>query len=179
MIPQARPPICDKLTMQCNSSTIFQVLFLCFSLGLTSIGAGGIRSASMAFGADQFVKRYNKEKSLAALESYFGWYYVASAVAVIISLTFVAYIQEHSGWQVGFGVPAVFMLLGVLLFFSASSFYIRSHEKSSLFTSFFQVIVASYKNRHFTLALGKNNVYYHKKDSALVVPSEKLRYFTP
>ncbi|KAK1367771.1 Solute carrier family 15 (Peptide/histidine transporter), member 3/4 [Heracleum sosnowskyi] len=176
MITQARPPTCDVNTTQCNSSTVFQVIFLCFSLGLTSIGAGGIRSASMAFGADQFVKRCNKEKSLAALETYFGWYYVASAVAVIISLTFVAYIQEHSGWQVGFGVPAVFMLLGVLLFFSASSSYIRSQDKSSLFTSFFQVISASYKNRHFTSALGKDNVYNHKKESELVVPSEKLRF---
>ncbi|KAF1002956.1 protein NRT1/ PTR FAMILY 1.2-like [Apium graveolens] len=177
IIPQARPPVCDMLTTQCTSSTTFQVIFLCVSLGLTSIGAGGIRSASMAFGADQFVKKYDKEKSLVALETYFGWYYIASAVAVIISLTFVAYIQEHSGWQVGFGVPAVLMLLGVLLFFSASSFYIRSQDKSSLFTSFFQVIVASYKNRHFTLASGENNnVYYNKKESALVFPSEKLRF---
>ncbi|WOG85659.1 hypothetical protein DCAR_0104850 [Daucus carota subsp. sativus] len=176
VIPEARPPICDILTAECSSSTAPQVIFLCFSLGLTAIGAGGIRSASMAFGADQFVKRYNQEESLAALESYFGWYYVASAVAVIISLTFVAYIQEHSGWQVGLGVPAVLMLLGVLLFFSASSFYIRSQDKSSLFTSFSQVIVASYKKRRFTITPDINNVYYHKKESALVVPSDKLRF---
>lgn len=150
-------------------------MFLCFSLGLTSVGAGGIRSASMAFGADQFVERYNKEESLAALESYFAWYYAASSLASIISLTFVAYIQEHLGWQVGFGIPAVFMLLGAVSFFSASSLYIKSKDRSSFITSFFQVITASYKNRHFTSASLENNVYHRKKKSAFVVPSEKLR----
>ncbi|WOG85657.1 hypothetical protein DCAR_0104848 [Daucus carota subsp. sativus] len=177
IIPQARPPLCGDSTTSCNSSTTFQVVFLCFSLGLISIGAGGIRSASMAFGADQLVHGNNdNKKSLGALESYFGWYYVASSVAIIISLTFVAYIQEHLGWQVGFGIPAVFMLSGAMLFFSASSIYIRVKDRSSLFTSFFQVIVASYRNRHFISASEENNVYHHKKESALVVPSEKLRF---
>ncbi|KAL8107183.1 hypothetical protein AgCh_023842 [Apium graveolens] len=133
----------------------------------------------MAFGADQFVKRYkNKEESESgALESYFGWYYAASCLAVIISLTIVAYIQEHLGWQIGFGIPVVFMLLGALSFFSASSLYVRSEERSSFITSFYQVITASYKNRHFTSAsLDENIVYHYKKESALVVPSEKLRF---
>ncbi|KAL1834634.1 hypothetical protein ACET3Z_004285 [Daucus carota] len=176
MIPQARPPFCSVSTAQCDPSTTFQVIVLCFSLGLSSIGIGGIRSASMAFGADQFVKGYNKEKSLAALESYFSWYYAATVLAITISLTFVVYIQEQLGWQVGFGIPAVFMLLGALLFFSASSFYIRSKDTSSLITGFFQVIVASYKNRNFTSDSDKTIVYHHKKESELIVPSAKLRF---
>ncbi|KAK1367772.1 Solute carrier family 15 (Peptide/histidine transporter), member 3/4 [Heracleum sosnowskyi] len=176
IVPQARPPLCSDSTTECDSSTTLQIVFLCFSLGLTSLGAGGIRSASMAFGADQFVKRLNKEESLAALDSYFGWYYAASSLAIVISLTLVAYIQEHLGWAVGFGLPVMFMLLGALSFFSASSLYIRGNDKSSLITGFFQVIVASYRNRHLSSALHKNNVYHHKKESALVVPSEKLRF---
>ncbi|KAK1367780.1 hypothetical protein POM88_033872 [Heracleum sosnowskyi] len=176
MIPQARPPLCGDSTTQCQSSTTFQVVFLCFSLGLTSIGAGSIRSVSMAFGADQFFKRYNEEKSLAALQSYFGWYFAVSSLAIIISLTFVVCIQEHSGWQVGFGIPVVFMLFGAFSFFSASSVYIRSKDRSSLIIGFFQVIVASYRNRQFLLGSHENNVYHHKKESALVIPSEKLRF---
>ncbi|KAK1367775.1 putative peptide transporter [Heracleum sosnowskyi] len=176
MIPQARPPLCSDSTTECSSSTTLQLFFLCFALGLTSLGAGGIRSASMAFGADQFVKRYNKEESLAALDSYFGWYYAATYLAVLISLTLVPYIQEHLGWAVGFGLAVMFMLLGALSFFSASSLYVRESDKSNMITGFFQVIVASYRNRHFSSALHTNNVYHHKKESALVVPSEKLRF---
>ncbi|KAK1367781.1 Proton-dependent oligopeptide transporter family [Heracleum sosnowskyi] len=145
VIPQARPPPCGDSTTHCNSSTSFQVIFLCFTLGLTSVGAGGIRSASMAFGADQFVKRYNKE-------------------------------EKHLGWQVGFGIPAVFMLFGAVSYFSASSSYVRSKDRSTFITSFFQVIIASYKNRHFTSATLHNIVYHRQKDSAFVVPSEKLRF---
>ncbi|XP_074333953.1 protein NRT1/ PTR FAMILY 1.2-like isoform X1 [Apium graveolens] len=176
VIPQARPPPCGDSTTQCNSSTIFQVIFLCFTLGLIAIGAGGIRTASMAFGADQFVERYNKKESKAALESYIGWFYTSSLIAIIISFTIVAYIQEHLGWQVGYGIPAVFMFLGAVLYFSASSFYVRSKDRSSFLTSFFQVITASYKNRHFTSASLENKIYHHKKESAFVVPSEKLRF---
>ncbi|KAL8107179.1 hypothetical protein AgCh_023840 [Apium graveolens] len=176
MIPQARPPVCSNSTAECYSSTTPQLIFLCFTLGLTSLGAGGIRSASMAFGADQFVRRHNKEESLSALDSYFGWYFAASSLATVISLTLIAYIQEHLGWAVGFGLPVMFMLLGAILFFSASSQYVRGNDKSSLITGFFQVIVASYRNRHFSTAYNTNYVYHHKKESALLVPSDKLRF---
>lgn len=175
MIPQARPPPCIGSSTSCSSSTAFQVIFLCFSFGLMSIGAGGIRSSSLAFGADQLIKPGNL-KGVAALESYFGWYYACASLAVVISLTCVVYIQDHLGWEIGFGVPVVLMFLSALSFFLTSTFYIKLKDKTSLHTGFVQVIVAAYKNRHFPLASDRTSmVYHHKKGSSLVVPSQKLR----
>lgn len=84
MLPQAWPPLFVNFKTECNSSTTSQVIILCFSLGLTSIGVEGIQSASMAFGADQFVKRYSKQTSMATFESYFGWYYAPSVYAASV-----------------------------------------------------------------------------------------------
>lgn len=141
-----------------------------------SIGAGGIRSSSLAFGADQLIQR-DKSKSVAALESYFGWYYACTSLAVVIAISCIVYIQDHLGWGIGFGVPVVLMILSVVAFFLASQFYIKTTDKTSLLTGFVQVIVAAYKNRHFTLASnGTSDIYHHKKESSLLVPSERLRY---
>ncbi|OMO91052.1 Proton-dependent oligopeptide transporter family [Corchorus olitorius] len=56
MFPQATPT-CDRISGICESPTTLQLLFLYSSLGIMAIGAGGIRSSSMAFGVDQLDKR--------------------------------------------------------------------------------------------------------------------------
>ncbi|KAL7164444.1 hypothetical protein ACSBR2_040373 [Camellia fascicularis] len=63
------------------------------------------------------------------------------------------------------------MFLSSVFFFLASPFYVKVKVKSSLVVGFFQVIVASYKNR----SQSSNVSYYHKKGSMLVIPSENLR----
>lgn len=176
MIPQVRPPSCADSSSSCKSATIPQFIFLCFSFGLMSMGAGGIRSSSLAFGADQLDKGDNSS-NVDVMDSYFNWYYAVVTIAIFISITCVVYIQEQLGWQVGFGIPVILMIVSVLSFFLASPFYVKSMVKTSLLTSFIQVIVASYKNRHFALSSeGTSIMYHHKEGSNLVVPSEKLRY---
>lgn len=176
MIPQARPPPCEELSSKCIPSTNLQLVLLCSSFGLMSIGAGGIRSSSLAFGADQLNKRDNL-KSVGVLESYFSWYYVSMAVSILLAFTCVVYIQDNIGWSVGFGVPVVLMFFSALSFYLASSFYIKLKAKASFFTGFVQVIVVAYKNRHFKLSSRSSNVlYHHKKGPMLLFPSDKLRY---
>ncbi|KAF4389987.1 hypothetical protein F8388_002929 [Cannabis sativa] len=54
VIPHARPPYCDiKHGEKCVAANLGQRLLLYTSFVLMSIGAGGIRPCSMAFGADQ------------------------------------------------------------------------------------------------------------------------------
>ncbi|KAK9273971.1 hypothetical protein L1049_018785 [Liquidambar formosana] len=121
MIPQARPS-CNQILNGCEPPKVSQLILLYCSFGLMSIGAGGIRSSSLAFGADQLGKRDNLKSS--------------GSLADLLQLT-----------------------------------------KTSLFTGFAQVLVASYKNRHLTLSSqNSNRLYYHRKGSTLLVPSEKLRF---
>ncbi|KAG8381856.1 hypothetical protein BUALT_Bualt05G0016200 [Buddleja alternifolia] len=175
IIPQARPPPCDLSSTTCSSPTIFQFVYLCASLGLISIGAGGIRSSSLAFGVNQLEKGgYNKKCGVK--ESYFSWYYASYTLSVLIALTCVVYIQDTMGWAVGYAVPAVLMSIGVVSFFLASRFYVKLRSRTNLVTGFVQVVVASYRNRHLKFSDGTNYVWHSKNTSALVFPSEKFRF---
>ncbi|KAJ6732478.1 PROTEIN NRT1/ PTR FAMILY 1.3 [Salix purpurea] len=58
--------------------------FYILPLGLMAIGAGGIRSSSLAFGADQLGKR-DKLQRAGILESFFSWYYATVSVAVFLA----------------------------------------------------------------------------------------------
>ncbi|KAK6161853.1 hypothetical protein DH2020_001694 [Rehmannia glutinosa] len=71
IIPQARPPPCDPSSDICSSATIYQFTFLCASLGLISIGAGGISSSSLAFGANQ-LENGDFQRKPGVKESYFS-----------------------------------------------------------------------------------------------------------
>lgn len=177
MIPQSKPPPCNPASPgSCKSPTGPQYSILVLAFTLMSIGAGGVRPCSQAFGADQ-VDRRDNPKNERVLETFFNWYYACSCFSVVIALTVIVYIQDHAGWKIGFGVPAALMLLSILIFFVASPLYIKITARKSLITSFARVIVASFKNRNVCLpSLNSNAQYYHKKDSAVIAPSNKLRF---
>ncbi|XVF24951.1 hypothetical protein REPUB_Repub13aG0172000 [Reevesia pubescens] len=177
MIPQSKPPACDLMTQSCRSPTAAQMTLLISSLVLISIGAGGVRPCSLAFGADQLDRRDNPKRSYRVLESFFGWYYASAAISVLIALTGIVYIQVHLGYRVGFGVPAILMLLSALVFFLASPLYLKQKASKSLLTGFLQVIVVAYKNRNLTFPLpNSSGSYHHKRDSKIVAPTDKLRF---
>lgn len=183
ILPGARPSCDNKSTNKCTSPTPFQLILLCSSFALMSIGGGGIRSSTMAFGADQLV-RIEEEKDATPshgaflLERFFNWYYFAVSFSILFALTCVVYIQDHMGWKAGFGVPVLLMVLSTLSFFLASSFYVKAKPKASFVTGFAQVLFASWRNRHYRFPREQNieGVYYVAKGSTVLSPSENLRF---
>ncbi|MED6138954.1 hypothetical protein PIB30_079320 [Stylosanthes scabra] len=175
MIPQARPPPCNPASGKCKPATSAQMAMLLSAFALMSIGNGGL-SCSLAFGADQVNKKDNPNNQR-ALEIFFSWYYAFASISVIIAFTGIVYIQDHLGWKLGYGVPAALMLLSTIFFFLASPLYKKNKIQGSLITGFARVIVASYKNRKLPLPSQSSvGMYHHKKDSEVVVPSDKLRF---
>ncbi|KAL2928437.1 Protein NRT1/ PTR FAMILY 1.2 [Bienertia sinuspersici] len=176
MIPQAKPPPCNPLANNCQSPTAGQYTLLVSALLLMSIGAGGVRPCSQAFGADQVDQRENP-KNRRILETFFNWYYACACLSVVIALTVIVYIQDHLGWRTGFGIPAILMFLSALSFFLASPFYVMNKVKRSLFTGLVQAAVAAFRNRKVSLPpQGSSAQYYQRKDSTTTVPSDRLRY---
>lgn len=176
MIPATKPPVCDQLHPEtCRSPTATQLTLLAASFTLMSIGAGGIRPCTLAFGADQ-IDRRDDPNNKRILERFFGWYYASASFSVLIALTGIVYIQDHVGWKVGFGVPASLMLVATVLFFAASSIYVKQKATKSLFSRLAQVAVAAFKNRKIALpsASASNKWFYHT-DSCFTQPSDKLR----
>lgn len=175
MTPQAQI-LCTPRSSSCDFPTSFQLLLLYVSFGLMAIGAGGIRSSSLAFGADQLDKR-DCMRNAGMLGSFFSWYYVSASVSALIAVTFIVYIQDTMGWTVGFGIPAFLMFFSALSFFLASPFYVKVKATRSLLTGLAQVIVSSYRNRRIKLSSQASAEMFHQiKGSMPLMPSEKLRY---
>ncbi|CAK8568855.1 unnamed protein product [Lathyrus sativus] len=153
------------------------MLMLHSSFALMSIGAGGIRSSSLAFGLDQLSKR---GKNAGIKEGYLSWYYASAGVSSLLGLSAVVYLQDNMGWTVGFGVPVILMFIATLSFFLATPFYVMVEAKRNILSSLAQVVVASYRNRLLQLPQEDVNVngsiYHHDKDSNLLVPTKKLRF---
>lgn len=174
IIPGARP--CDEPGSECTSLNIPQLTLLVSSFALMSIGAGGIRSSSLAFGADQLVKGESLG-SAGILERFFNWYYVAASGSVVVALSCLVYIQDHFGWQVGFGIPVIVMFLSAISFFLASGLYVKLKAKASSLTALAQVLVASWKKRHLTVSSERTDrLYYCRNGSGLIMPSDRIRF---
>ncbi|XP_073138387.1 protein NRT1/ PTR FAMILY 1.2-like [Henckelia pumila] len=175
MISSARPRPCSLLAQPCESATTGQFVLLISSFGLISIGGGGIKPCSAAFGADQVDNRNNPNNAM-ILERYFSWYYASTVVSVLIALTGIVYIQDHMGWKVGFGVPAILMFCSTLVFLLASSLYIKHKSNKSLFTGLLEVIVVAYKNRKLNFPLDYSSGYHREEASAYASPTDRLRF---
>ncbi|MED6212805.1 hypothetical protein PIB30_087050, partial [Stylosanthes scabra] len=174
MIPMTSQ-ISNELSNGYNSNSTMQLVILHSSFALMSIGAGGIRSSSLAFGVDQLSMK-NKDGN-DVKESYFGWYYASVALSSFLGVSVVVYIQETMGWKVGFGIPVMLMLVSAISFFLASPFYVKLETKKNMVSGLAQVIVASYRNRLIQLKQEYENfTYYHEKDSILLVPTQSLRF---
>ncbi|KAK1313226.1 putative peptide transporter [Acorus calamus] len=99
-----------------------------------SIGAGGIRPCSLAFGVDQLYHDATDEKTddpkrERLLQSFFNWYYASVGLSIMVAVTVVVYIQDSLGWKVGFGVPTLLMLVSAVLFLLGSSLYVKVGPK--------------------------------------------------
>ena len=186
ILPQARPPPCKhkKVGEKCVSPSSAQLALPFSAFVLMSVGAGGIRPCSLAFGADQFNQLVQvddlkvKKRSVRILQTFFNWYYVSVGISVMLAVTVMVYIQNAKGWIVGFGIPVVLMLFSSTMFFLGSPLYIKMKAKSSLLTGFAQVIVATWRNRHLSLSVPplESDGWYHHKASKLTAPTDNLRY---
>ncbi|CAI9100372.1 OLC1v1037355C2 [Oldenlandia corymbosa var. corymbosa] len=141
-----------------------------------SIGAGGIRPCSLAFGADQFDDPDNP-KNERILQTFFNWYYASVAISVMVALIALVAVQAKYGWGLGFGIPVVFMCFAAIMFLLGSKLYVKIKADTSLMTGFAQVIVVAWKNKHLVLPQSNSpGLYHHGKDSELIHPSQRLRF---
>ncbi|WOL14565.1 protein NRT1/ PTR FAMILY 1.2-like isoform X2 [Canna indica] len=178
MIPGAHPPACKIAYVDCESPTSSQLALLFMAYGVMSIGSGGIRPCSLAFGADQFNRPTSgKSQNVRTLQTFFNWYYASLGLSLVTALTVIIYIQDHAGWRVGFGVPAALMVCSTTLFLLGSAVYIKVKGDKSILSGLVQVIVVSVKNREIILPSNSSDAWFHKtKGSKLTVPTKNLRF---
>lgn len=146
-LPSLHPPPCAKHAADCQRASSYQISVLYLSLLCTSIGTGGTRPCTMAFGADQ-LELNDAHSRHKPKWSFFNLYFFAVELAKLAAVTAVVYIQDNVGWGWGIGVPTVAMVAAVIIFVSGYKLYIRMPPGGSPLVRLAQVATAAYKKRN-------------------------------
>ncbi|PRQ19659.1 putative proton-dependent oligopeptide transporter family, major facilitator superfamily [Rosa chinensis] len=149
-LPQLKPPPCNSNTAvgedYCEEAKGFKALIFFVALYLVALGSGCVKPNMIAHGADQFNPADNPKQST-KLSTYFNAAYFAFSVGELIALTLLVWVQTHSGMDVGFGVSAAAMALGLICLVSGTLYYRNRPPQRSIFTPIAQVFVAAILKR--------------------------------
>ncbi|CAI9774703.1 unnamed protein product [Fraxinus pennsylvanica] len=169
-IPAFKPPECvDSI---CPSATPYQYAVLFVGLYLIALGTGGIKPCVSSFGADQFDDTDPEERVKKG--SFFNWFYFSVNIGALISSSFIVWIQDNAGWGIGFGIPAVFMGIAIVSFFSGTSLYRFQKPGGSPITRMCQVLVASCHKWNLTVPSDSSHLYETSDKSSAIEGSRKL-----
>ncbi|KAF4353983.1 hypothetical protein F8388_011151 [Cannabis sativa] len=142
-----------------------QYAVLLFGLYLVAFGTGGIKSCVSPFGADQFDDTDSKERIKKG--SFFNWFYFAIYIGILVSTTFLVWIQDNAGWGLGFGIAALFMGIALVGFVSGTHLYRFQKPVGSPFTRMCQTLVASCRKWNLEMPEDSTLLYeIHDRSSA-------------
>ncbi|KAM0064401.1 putative proton-dependent oligopeptide transporter family, MFS transporter superfamily [Helianthus debilis subsp. tardiflorus] len=146
-LPQLKPPQCNMLTDgdRCFEAKGVESLIFFVALYMVALGSGCVKPNMLAHGADQFSRSDSKQSK--KLSTYFNAAYFAFSVGELIALTLIVWIQTHSGMDIGFGVSAIVMAMGLICLVSGTIFYRNKPPQGSVLVPIAQVLVAAYLNR--------------------------------
>ncbi|KAG5414676.1 hypothetical protein IGI04_002243 [Brassica rapa subsp. trilocularis] len=147
-LSQLKPPKCNPLINQssCEEAKGFKAIIFFTALYLVALGSGCVKPNMIAHGADQFSHQSHPKQSK-RLSSYFNAAYFAFSIGELIALSLLVWIQTHSGMDVGFGVSAAAMTMGLISLVSGTMYFRNKRPRRSIFTPIAQVVVAAILKR--------------------------------
>jgi dipeptide/tripeptide permease len=122
----------------CLEAKGYKSLFFFLALYLVALGSGCLKPNIISHGADQFRKDDSKQSK--TLSTYFNIAYFAFCMGELVALTVLVWVQTHSGMDVGFGVSAAAMAMGLVSLISGTTLYRNNPTRGSIFTPVAQVI---------------------------------------
>lgn len=140
-LPQLKPSPCNTIAVgeeYCEEAKGFKALIFFVALYLVALGSGCVKPNMIAHGADQF-NPADSPKQSKKLSTYFNAAYFAFSVGELIALTLLVWVQTHSGMDVGFGVSAAAMAMGLIFLVSGTLYYRNKPPQRSIFTPIAQV----------------------------------------
>ncbi|KAL5197862.1 hypothetical protein ABZP36_001374 [Zizania latifolia] len=149
------PALCYETP--CSPSNGTQNLIYFSGLYLTAVGCGGVRSALLPLGADQF----NNDNSLDLQKrrNFFSFFYICVIFGVITSGTIVVWVQENVSWAIGYGIATACIALALIGFLVGTPIFHRHEPHGSPLKTVFQVIVASFRNMTLELPADSSLLY--------------------
>ena len=166
-VPQLKPAPCNVLTdgEHCAEAKGFKAVIFFVALYLVALGSGCVKPNMLAYGGDQFEQDNPKQSK--KLSTYFNAAYFAFSVGELVSLTILVWVQTHSGMDVGFGVSAAVMAMGLISLICGTLYYRNKPPQGSILTPIAQVPILN----HFSL-------FYHIHHSFFSLGGQKIIMFT-
>ncbi|XP_022845742.1 protein NRT1/ PTR FAMILY 5.2-like [Olea europaea var. sylvestris] len=143
-LPGLRPPSCGHRVKEvdCDRHTsTFQVGFFYCALYIIAVGTGGTKPNISTMGADQFDDFEPKER-LQKL-SFFNWWMFSVFIGTLFSNTFLIYIQDNVGWEIGYGLPTLGLTVSILVFIMGTRYYRHKPPSDSPLNQMARVLVAT------------------------------------
>ncbi|XP_020532179.1 protein NRT1/ PTR FAMILY 5.13-like isoform X2 [Amborella trichopoda] len=137
---------CREGLLGSSPSKLRVTLFL-FSIHIVALSHGGQKPCIQAFGADQFDEENKEERRWQS--SFFNWWNVWVCGGGAITVLAVLFMQESFGWGLGFGIPAVALAAGLIVFVLGRGNYRLVMMRDGIpFTRIAQVFVAVIRKRN-------------------------------
>ncbi|CAN6249175.1 unnamed protein product [Urochloa humidicola] len=150
-LPSFHPPSCnveDELT-NCKEVHGWNSILLYIALYVIAFGEGCVRACVPSLGADQFDHEDPTESRQQS--SFFNWFTFGISFGGLVGLILIVWIQNYKGWDIGFGLGAILILLGMLVIAAGLPFYRNQVPEGSPLTRILQVLVVAYRNRRLEL----------------------------
>lgn len=106
---------------------------------MVAVGTGGLKAALPSLGADQFDETDPEEAK--TLSSFFNWFLFSVVTGAIFGVTFLVWISENEGWDWGFGVSTLAVVIAVLFLCMGKSLYRNNVPKGSPLSRIMQVCI--------------------------------------
>lgn len=149
-VPSLHPPPCSPTGAQtCETVRGSNLSLLLLGLYLTPIGDGAARACLPALGGDQFDTADPVEQRQET--SFFNWYTFAVSSGGFVGLVLVVWVENRRGWDIGFTLCALCVLLGMLIWMAGFPFYRNQLPGGSAITRILQVLVVAFKKRNVQL----------------------------
>ncbi|KAH9322825.1 hypothetical protein KI387_017464, partial [Taxus chinensis] len=170
--PSLKPPACNTATSVvgiCKQVEGGEAAMLYIGLYLVALGVGGVKGSLPVHGADQFDENHGKERKLRS--KFFNWFLFSMCAGSLLAVTFVVWVQENKGWQWGFGLSSISILLVLAFFVLDTCKYRNRIPTGSPLTRIAQVIVAAVRKRRIGNQVSTDDTNYGSdKENGNVTP---------
>ncbi|KAJ7947207.1 protein NRT1/ PTR FAMILY 4.5-like [Quillaja saponaria] len=173
--PKLKPPFCNIFDKNAHCQKIggSDTVLLFVALYLLASGSAGNKASLPSHGADQFDEKDPKEAK--QMSSFFNYLLLSVCVGGAAGLTLVVWIQSNKGWDWGFGISTIGILLGVIIFAAGLPLYrIEVVQGTNAIVEILQVYVAAIRNRDLHLPEDPADLYEIGKDKEAAIEIEFL-----
>ncbi|XWS23242.1 hypothetical protein CRYUN_Cryun29cG0104600 [Craigia yunnanensis] len=144
--PTLKPPECSPFTssIPCQEVDGGEAAMLFIGLYLVALGVGGIKGSLPTHGAEQFDE--NSPQGRKQRSTFFNYFVFCLSFGALIAVTFVVWIEDNKGWEWGFAISTIAILLSIPIFLVGSTFYRNKISFGSPLTTICKVLIAAMLN---------------------------------